>query len=141
MDGKGAARGKKRESVLVFSLQMVCPFFCLYLPPHRTRLGLRNMTRLHRWLLLGLVMLEVVVGMRASTTAHSLARWHAAVSRIPEEAVLPLGFGSKSAEANVAAFLGDKLLGSAIALAQYESNSAAQASSWPMAAARWRGVT
>ena len=106
---------------------MVGSFFCFYLPPHRTRLGLRNMTRLHRWLLLGLVMLEVVVGMRASTTAHSLARWHAAVSRIPEEAVLPLGFGSKSAEANVAAFLGDKLLGSAIALAQYESNSAAQA--------------
>lgn len=55
-----------------------------------------------------------------------LGQWHAAVSRIPQESVLPLGFGSPSNEANVAAFLGDKLLGSAVALAQYESTSAAR---------------
>ena len=60
------------------------------------------------------------------TMGPSLAQWHAAVHKIPKESVLPLGFGSPSNEANVAAFLGDKLLGSAIALAQYENASAAR---------------
>lgn len=71
-------------------------------------------------------LLILSVAVHGMTTGPPLGHWHAAASRIPQESVLPLGFGSPSSEANVAAFLGDKLLGSAIALAQYETIGAAQ---------------
>ena len=80
---------------------------------------LQPSARLQRCLILSVAVHGVTMG-------PSLAQWHAAVHKIPQESVLPLGFGSPSNEANVGAFLGDKLLGSAIALAQYETTSAAR---------------
>ena len=57
---------------------------------------------------------------------NPLERWHAAVARVPTDSLLPLGFGNPTNEANVAAFLGDKLLGVAVAAALYRDTQSAQ---------------
>ena len=80
---------------------------------------LQPSARLQRCLILSVAVHGVTMG-------PSLEVWHAAAQKIPLESVLPLGFGSPSNEANVGAFLGDKLLGSAVALAQYETTSLAR---------------
>lgn len=43
-----------------------------------------------------------------------LSRWHAAVRRVPAHLVIPIGFGG-AAEVGTAAWLGDKILGAAVA--------------------------
>ena len=48
---------------------------------------------------------------------RGLAPWHAVVGQVPIEEVLPQGLGAATAHANAAAFVGDKLLGAAVALA------------------------
>ena len=57
---------------------------------------------------------------------NPLERWHTAVARVPTDSLLPLGFGNPTNEANVAAFLGDKLLGVAVASVLYRDTPSAQ---------------
>ena len=55
--------------------------------------------------------------------AVTLLTWHAAVKHVPAEQLLPLGLGGLSTDASHAAFYGDKLLGAAIARAQWEKGT------------------
>lgn len=54
--------------------------------------------------------------------AVMLQIWHAAIASIPASEVTPIGLGGVSNDANLKAFYGDKLLGAALAQAQW-SNS------------------
>jgi hypothetical protein len=47
---------------------------------------------------------------------EALTKWHVAVANVPLSQVVPLGFGAASDTANIAAFYGDKRIGTEVAL-------------------------
>lgn len=59
----------------------------------------------------------------SQTEARGLKTWHKAVASIPLNQMLPKGFGSRNDFAKNAAFLGDKIIGLAVARCIYDQGS------------------
>ena len=52
-----------------------------------------------------------------AVSCPGLRKWHDAVERVPKGEMLPIGLGGQTAQPNLSAFLGDKILSGAVALA------------------------